>query len=223
MASSNSTEGRRLGSSSNNDCEAAGKQAFEACPFYLGEHLAARVIRSVFPAMKAVAIMRNPRERTVSAFNDYVRVGRIKGASASAMGMEAMVREKLQLLASGQRGLEDYDMRVLTSGVYIHGLRAWGAHWPSAQLLVLRSEDLFAHTDGTMSRVQRFLGLTMPLRAGVTARVRNKNTMKSKSKPSRALNETLDAFFAPYNEQLYAWARQRGIAFERWPNATAAR
>ena len=45
-------------------------------------------------------------------------------------------------------------MRILTSGVYIHGLRSWGEVWPTRQLLVLRSEDMFADAVGVMKRVQ---------------------------------------------------------------------
>ena len=55
-------------------CESAGRQAFEACPFYLGEVEAAVTIRRVFPTLRTVAILRNPRELTTSAFNDYVRL-----------------------------------------------------------------------------------------------------------------------------------------------------
>ena len=48
---------------------------------------AAPLIRRAFPALRCVAVLRNPRERTVSAFNDYVRMGRIRGGNASAAGM----------------------------------------------------------------------------------------------------------------------------------------
>jgi hypothetical protein len=165
--------------------------------------------------------MRNPRERTVSAFNDYVRMGRIRGRHASAAGMEALVYNRLSLLRSGERTLEDFDMRVLTSGVYIHGLRAWGQQWPLAQLLLIRSEDLFADTAGTMARVQSFLGLEQRLPPTVTRTIRNRNEMSAKSRPSQALNATLDAFFAPYNAELYAWTAARAIPFAHWPNATS--
>ena len=84
--------GRRLSSSL--QCEAARRLSFEACPFYLGEAWSAGAIRATFPSLKLIAVLRNPRDRTVSAFNDYVRVGRIRGRNASAAGMEAVVAEK---------------------------------------------------------------------------------------------------------------------------------
>jgi hypothetical protein len=203
-------------------CEAAGKRAFESCPFYLGEAHAPAAIRHTFPTLRAIAILRNPRERTVSAFNDYVRMGRIRGRNASGGGMEALVTEKVGLLASGARTLESYNMRILTSGVYIHGLRPWGATLPRGELLVLRSEDFFADTPAAMGRVQAFLELAAPFAPERLRTAKNRNTMASRSRPSHALNTTLDGFFAPYNEQLYEWAARRGIAFGRWENASAA-
>ena len=45
--------------------QAEGKLAFEGCPFYLGEHLAPVMLQRVFPRLKVMAVLRNPRERTV--------------------------------------------------------------------------------------------------------------------------------------------------------------
>ena len=112
-------------------------------------------------------------------------------------------------------------MRILTSGVYIHGLRHWGQQFPAAQLHLVRSEDLFEQTRETMARVQAFLGLRRFLPRSVLGTVHNRNPSK-KSLATRSLNRTLDEFFAPYNEQLYEWLQQRGIPFERWQNASGS-
>ena len=204
-------------------CGAGGMQGFEACPFYLGEVAAARVLRAAFPALRVLAVLRSPRERTVSAFNDYVRVGRIRGRDASsAAGMEQLVRAKIAQLASGSAHAETFALRILTSGIYIHGLRAWGRHWPAAQLLLLRAEDVFADTPAEMARVQAFLRLRAPFEARALRTVRNRNPLASKARPSAALSAALDAFFAPHNEALYAWLAARGVPWTRWENATTA-
>lgn len=57
-------------------CDQAGKLAYEGCPFYLGETRAAARIHATFPALRCVAVLRDPWSRTISAFHDYVRVGR---------------------------------------------------------------------------------------------------------------------------------------------------
>ena len=122
----------------------------------------------------------------------------------------------MALVASGNRSLEDFDVRILTSGCYIHGLRRWGDVWPAAQLLVLRSEDLFASTVGTMKAVQDFLRLPRAIPAARLRSARNRNEHRVKATPSRQVNATLDAFFAPYNAQLYAWMEESGRRFTKW-------
>ena len=107
-------------------------------------------------------------------------------------------------------------MRILTSGVYIHGLRSWGEVWPTRQLLVLRSEDMFADAVGVMKRVQDFLQLPRAIPSSRVQRVANRNSHSVKAKPSRNVNATLDAFFAPYNAQLYAWMEVQGRQFKPW-------
>ena len=119
---------------------------------------------------------------------------------------------------------------------------------------------MFASTVETMGQVQRYLGLSTPFPAAALKHARNQNKEKSRSRPSRHLNTTLDgechvamtqdfkrrlllqltlscglltgarsnsaplaAFFAPYNEELYAWAAVRKLSFARWENATQHR
>jgi hypothetical protein len=196
--------------------ECSKQHAFEGCPFYLGEVRAAGLLYRAFPQLRVVAVLRNPRERTVSAFNDYVRMGRIHAHEATRGGLEELIRHKVALVASGNRSLEDFDVRILTSGVYIHGLRSWGEVWPTRQLLVLRSEDMFADAVGVMKRVQDFLQLPRAIPSSRVQRVANRNSHSVKAKPSRSVNATLDAFFAPYNAQLYAWMEVQGRQFKPW-------
>ena len=192
------------------------QRAFEGCPFYLGEARVAGLLHRAFPQLRVVAVLRNPRERTVSAFNDYVRMGRIHENEATRGGLEELVAYKVALVASGNRTLEDFDVRILTSGVYIHGLRSWGEVWPTRQLLVLRAEDMFADAVGVMKRVQDFLQLPRAIPSSHVQQVANRNSHSVKAKPSREVNATLDAFFAPYNAQLYAWMEVQGRQFKRW-------
>ena len=203
--------------------ECSKQQAFEGCPFYLGEVRAAGLVYRAFPQLRVVAVLRNPRERTVSAFNDYVRMGRIHAHEATRDGLEELIGHTVALVASGNRSLEDFDVRILTSGVYIHGLRSWGEVWPTQQLLVLRSEDMFADAVGVMDRVQDFLQLPRAIRPSRMhadqrrrQRVTSRKLSKLKAKPSRNVNATLDAFFAPYNDKLYAWMEAQGREFTPW-------
>ncbi len=134
-----------------------------------------------------------------------------------------MTCPQVRLVTSGARDYEAFDVRMLTSGVYIHGLTAWGRTWPRAQLLVLQSEALFADNAREMARVQAFLGLRRPFaseRRG-SAGVHNRNVDPRRVHPLARTNRTLDAFFAPFNAQLYEWCARRGVPFAQWPNASA--
>lgn len=204
-------------------CRKGRHVAFEGCPFYLHEHLAASQIHATFPRLRTIAVLRNPRERSVSAFNDYVRMGRIHVSSLPAdkdRQLRRLIEDKIGLLRRGERSLEDFDMRILTSAVYIHGLSEWGRIWPAAQLLVFQSESMFEDAEGVLHRVQDFLGLTRAIPPSAYGRVHNKNTQPLKARASPELNAVLDAFFAPYNEQLYAWMDARNFTYHPWPNAT---
>ena len=44
---------------------------------------------------------------------------------ASPTCLRMLLGRQVALLRSGQRTPEDFDMRMLTSGIYIYGLRAW--------------------------------------------------------------------------------------------------
>ena len=52
---------------------------------------AAGLLHRAFPQLRLVAVLRNPRERTVSAFNDYVRMGRIHTREATRGGLEELI------------------------------------------------------------------------------------------------------------------------------------
>ena len=173
-------------------------------------------IRAALPELKLLAVLRNPRERTVSAFNDYVRMGRIKLGGDPAALMEGLINEKVALVRSGNRTLEDFDVRILTSGCYAHGLQAWGEAWPRGRLLLLRAEDFFADVPKAMARVQAHVGLPDAIPPSAMRRSSNRNTDPRKRAASAAINRTLDEFFAPHNEALYRWTASQGIPWTRW-------
>uniref|UniRef100_A0A7S4BDI7 Sulfotransferase domain-containing protein n=1 Tax=Chrysotila carterae TaxID=13221 RepID=A0A7S4BDI7_CHRCT len=73
--------------------------------------------------------------------------------------LASLVVEMIRKVQSGERSLEDFDVRLLTSGVYIHGLRKWGQEWPMEQLLLLQAETLFSEPRATVERILNFLNI----------------------------------------------------------------
>ncbi len=89
-------------------------------------------------------------------------------------------------------------------------LRNWRACFPEEQLLILRSEDLFANASGVLEQTLDFLGLPA-IERGDRGRV-------NKGAYTEAMNEEtrgyLIDYFKPHNERLYdylgrdfGWAR----------------
>ena len=81
---------------------------------------------------------------------------------------------------------------------------------------------MFTQTASEMERVRTFLGLRGEFSAAMLGRVYNNNLQSSRAKPLARTNSTLDAFFAPFNAQLYEWCAVRAIPFAPWPNASAS-
>jgi len=204
--------------SAKGSCRGARPFAFEACPFYFGEASAAAAVHSSFPALRAVALLRNPTDRALSEFNAQIRANLVAESQANAGGMLAAFRQMVAMVSTGRRSMEDGDVRMLTQGVYIHGAHAWERQFGGA-LFVLQTEEVFGRAEVAEAATRRllaFLGIGGHLPANV---VENRNLFK-RAASTPQLNSLLDRFYAPYNEQLYAWAQRRGSRLQRWPNAT---
>ena len=170
------------------------QRTFEACPFYLGEHRAAERITATFPRLRAIALLRNPIDRTLSAFHDRNPLGWLPVPGSQRKRMEPTLRQLLARIGSNSNGSiatrhlhwEDYEARVITNGIYIHGLRHWALHAP---LLLVRTEDLLSEPMAQLERVQDFLGVERALAAAQLAKQHNKGGEHSlvREQPSKAL------------------------------------
>lgn len=216
------------------------RKSFEACPMYLGEQAAARGILAAFPRMLAIAMLRNPVDRTISAFHDRNPFGYLRVPGSTRARLEPTIRAQLARLSGLRAGVsyeansslwEDEELRLVTNGVYIYGLRQWAermnlqskASLARPSLLTLRLEDLKASPAATMAKVEDFLSLPHRLTSEIWATKHNAaggHTMV-REEPTPELRRLLDCFFAPHNAELYSWAEQRGAPIEPWPREDA--
>jgi len=134
----------------------------EASPFYLFHPLAAERARAEVPDARLIAVLRNPVDRAYSHYQHERAKGREPLPFVSA------IHEEPERIASGwrravagapptDRSLRSYS--YLARGRYAEQLARWLEHYPAEQLLVLRSEDLFAQPHEVMATVFTFLGL----------------------------------------------------------------
>jgi hypothetical protein len=150
-----------------------GQRRGEITPYYLFHPHAPARIRALLPRARLVALLRDPVERALSQYFHAWRHGfetlPLEQALAAEPARLAGAEEALR--APGGQHLSHQKHSYLSRGRYTEQLRRYEALFPAEQLLVLRSEDLFADPEPTWRRIQAFLGLPgVPLPArGVRA------------------------------------------------------
>jgi hypothetical protein len=134
----------------------------EADPYCLVHPLAPARVAETVPAVKLIAVLRDPVDRAVSHHWDRTREGIETLALDDAIAAED---ERLSgMLEAMQRGdvaaSEAYEhFSYVTRGLYADQLRDWLRVFPAPQLLVLRSEDLFHRPQAVLDRVLEYLEL----------------------------------------------------------------
>jgi Sulfotransferase domain len=174
----------------------------EACPYYIFHPNVPKRVKLVVPRVKLIALLRNPVERAYSHYHLEVRAG-IEKLSFE----EAIDREEERLHGEMQRMLADenhisfnhqhYSYR--SRGLYADQVQRWLSYFPRDQLLILRSEDLFAEPAETMRRVTAFLDLPTP---PPDQTYRTFNTGRYASIEPVVRRRLVD-YFEPHNRRLY--------------------
>ena len=135
----------------------------EASPYYIFHPRVAQRIHDLCPKVKIIALLRNPVERAISHYHYYIKIGYESLSLESAIVQEPdrLKGEIEKILASPT--YESYNHRhytYLSRGLYADQLPAWMQLFPKSQLLILKSEDLYANPGGTYNNVLQFLGLS---------------------------------------------------------------
>jgi hypothetical protein len=137
----------------------------EASPYYLFHPAVPGRVAATVPGVKLVVLLRDPVKRAYS--NYWER----RGSNAEDLPTfeQALAAEPARLAPVTRQLLDDprfyshdHDCHsYLARGRYLEQLQPWLAAFDREQLLVLRSEDLYADPRATYARVQEFLGLTV--------------------------------------------------------------
>lgn len=172
----------------------------EATTYYLFHPAVPQRVASLLPDVKLVALLRDPVDRAHSQYHLAVRNGREQLSFEDALDAEParLEGEAERLLADPTYRSEPHLAHsYLARGLYLEQLERWHAHVPREQLLVLRSEDLFADPGAVLDQVLRFLGLEP--HAGELPPARNRagyDTMRPETR------ERLRRFYAEPNRRL---------------------
>jgi hypothetical protein len=146
----------------------AGQRRGDITPYYLFHPRAPQRIKAVLPRVQLIALLRDPVERTLSQVFHARRHGfeplELEAALAAEPGRLAGAEQRLA--AAGSSDYSHQKHSYVARSRYGEQLARYEALFAPRQLLVLRSEDLFAEPERIWQQIQAFLGLApVPLPA----------------------------------------------------------
>ena len=204
------------------EAKARGMQFFDKSPDYMRSKAALRQLHLVVPSAKLIVILRDPARRAVSEFHHNCRHGRYVALAASRPILhkdDAVVSSSSSspsLYAPLPSPCSDEDARAFyfssnstgarkeaAHGFYAQQLRWVLALFPPHRLLLLFQENMQADMTGTLTRVGRFLDLTVPFPVPTSAQAGGAGGEGEAARRSALLQE-LRLFYAPHVLQLRA-------------------
>ncbi len=158
----------------------------EGTPSYLFHPHAAERMAEVIPQARLIALLRNPVDRTYSAYHH-----------------RAKHRQKIQTFEKTVEACFDTPrQRFLSQSIYVDHLLRWSRFFSKEQMLVLKSEDFFERPRETLNLVLDFLDL--PDWEPEASELRDKvNKGKYEQKMDPATRRRLEDYFEPHNRRLY--------------------
>lgn len=176
----------------------------EASPYYLFHPHAARRMAEVVPQVRLIAVLRNPVDRAYSSYQHAIR----KGTESVPTFEEAVELEETRLRGERDKMLADerYDslnlrrFSYLSRGVYADQLMEWSRFFSDAQMLVLKSENLFERTPDTLKLVLNFLDLP-----GWEPEARESRKERKYPPMNPDTRRRLRSYYDPHNQRLYEY------------------
>ncbi len=138
----------------------------EITPYYLFHPLAPARIQALLPQARLIVLLRDPVERALSQYFHSRRLGLEPLELEPALAAEAqrLAGAEAVLAAADGRHRSHQEHSYLARSRYEQQLPRLETLFPAEQLLVLRSEDLFAQPERVWEQVLTFLELeALPL------------------------------------------------------------
>lgn len=136
----------------------------EGSPYYLFHPLAPQRVADLLPGVKLIAMLRNPVSRAYSHYWHEVARGFESMSFEEAVALEPERLAEAGARISTDHGYASFNHQhwsYLSRGLYADQLEAWYAHFPREQLMVISSEQFFAHPDEAYGEILDFLGLPL--------------------------------------------------------------
>lgn len=168
----------------------------EASPYYLFHPDVPERAREAVPHAKFIALLRNPIDRAYSGYQMKVRRG------VETLSFEdAIDKERERLSGSDDPvSLPWRHYSYLKRGLYVDQLKRWMSVFPREQFLILKSEDFYENPGWVLNQTLEYLGLRSWNPASFKA-----YHLSEYAEVAPATRKRLAEYFAPYNQQLYAF------------------
>lgn len=176
-----------------------GDMTFESSPLYIYSPPVAERIYSLLPNARLIALLRNPTERAISQYFHVRRAGREPLGLAEALAAEE-TRLQRAVLHTDPRDPAFIRHSYQRRGVYVKQIKRFQKYFPSNQMLIINSEQLFSSTNQVLRRVFEFLGVDPDFQV---PELSPRNVGSNRQDVDPKIYRRLDAYFAPHNRQLY--------------------
>ena len=166
----------------------------EVTPYYMFHESGMKNIHSVVPNAKIIILLRDPIERAISHYWHAVSKG-----FETLDPIQALKQENSRL----NTGIRAYHQRnsYTTRSKYMHQIKRVNQYFRRDQILILKSEDLFAGKEEEWNKIYKHIGVTSKIsevkasnRRDDRNRTDNKNTRqegKAREYLRKELTETL--------------------------------
>jgi hypothetical protein len=181
----------------------------EATPEYLVHPRVPERMAEAIPEARLIALLRNPVERTYSAYHHRVRNGQETRTFEEAVEQALEAQEARPLGEGGETlgrgdgaGSDDSRNKHLSNSIYVDYLLRWSKFFPREQMLVLKSEDFFENPKESLKPTFDFLDLPdWEPGAWELGNKLNRGGYEQGMDPT--IRRRLEAFFGPHNRRLY--------------------
>lgn len=173
----------------------------EATPSYIFHPHAPKRIAELTPAVKLIALLRNPVDRAYSHYNHNLRKKREKLPFEVALEKEGeRLSDKLEKMLENEEYFNSsyFHYAYLKRGIYVEQLKEWFSFFSKEQILILSSEEFYANPAVSYSQVLEFLKLPQ----WELGEYKRFNGLDYQGMTAATRKQLID-YFKPHNQRLY--------------------
>ena len=175
----------------------------EATPYYLYHQAAAPRIAALLPNARLIAVLRDPADRAISHYFHSVRTGIDTRPIRQAFAEESkhVPGEEARVLDNHYKSDQHRMWSYVARGHYAQQLEAYYQHFSREQILILKSEELFADPQRAVTQVTDFLDVE-PMELHDVKPLNTGTYTHSDSIEVEQLRAELQDYFRPHNQRL---------------------